>query len=1263
MGDKRRTRPPPRGTAENPEQAPGFPIVGIGASAGGLEAFTEMLGALPVDTGMAFVLVPHLAPRHASQMAEILSRATAMQVTEAGDEEKVEPNRVYVIPPNHNMILSQGALRLLPREKGPGLYRPIDCFFRSLAEDQGDRAIGVVLSGTASDGTLGLEEIKAQGGITFAQDDTARQSGMPHSAVASGCVDFVLPPAEIANEIGRISRHPHAIQGMPARRKADPAAHVQVLETVRKAMGADFSRYKASSVYRRITRRMVLNKTETLRDYARLLRKNPGEVEALYQDILINVTRFFRDPETFEALKSAILPGLFANRSRPEPLRVWVLGCSTGEEAYSIAILFAELAHAKGAQIPVQVFATDLNGAVIEKARAGVYPMSIAQDVSPERLRRFFVEVEGCYRITKTIREMCVFARHNVLTDPPFSQIDLISCRNLLIYLEPVLQQKVVPLLHYALKPGGFLLLGNSESIGSYRDLFETPDARYKIYSRKPSSSRVSFGQPAASRQHRDRSRQAPGRSRPAGDASGDVQKEADRILLARYVPPGVVVNADLDILQFRGDTGPYLAPAEGKASLNLLKMAREGLAVALRTAIARARNEEGPVREERLQVQFHGETRAVALEVIPLKGSTAAEGGFLVLFEEPRVPGPRRRRPRGTAATAATAADDARQEEMDRLGQELTATRLYLQSVIEQQEAANEELQSANEEAQSANEELQSINEELETSKEEIQSSNEELATVNDELQNRNTELNLLNNDLFNLLTSVEMAIVIIGRDLRVRRFTPMAETAFNLIPSDVGRPISGFKLDFNVPDLAALLAEVMETASPREREVQDTKGVWYSLRIQPYKTLEGTIDGAVILLVDVDTLRRAREYAESMETALHERLGELAAADRSKNEFLALLAHELRNPLAPLRNAAHVLETAGTDGADENVVRQARSMMSRQIQNMARLIEDLLDVSRITRGEVRLRRERVELATLLRQVTELTQPLREKSGQTLSLSLPPEPVYLDADPTRLDQIFGNLLNNAAKFTPHGGHCWVTAELVREALPEAPGEVAVRVRDDGAGMAPETLPRVFELFMQADRSYDRAGGGLGIGLTLVRRLAELHGGSVEAQSAGLGKGSELVVRLPVLAPVNRESERSVGIGAGAEAELSPAAVLMRRVLVVDDNVDTAESLAMLLRLKGHEVQVAYDGLLALDTARSFHPEVVLLDIGLPGLDGYQVAARLRRRRRTAGSLLVALTGYGQEEDQRRAHHAGFDHHPTKPVDPHAIYDLIAGPL
>ncbi|HSK76429.1 MAG TPA: chemotaxis protein CheB [Thermoanaerobaculia bacterium] len=1341
-----------------------FSVVGIGASAGGLEAFTQMLNALPVDTGMAFVLVQHLAPTHASMLSEILSRSTAMPVTEVHDEPRVEPNRVYVIPPDRNMTISGGVLQLLPREEAPGQHRPIDVFFRSLAEDQKDRAIGVILSGTASDGTLGLQEIKTEGGITFAQNDTAQQDSMPRSAVASGCVDFVLSPAEIAREIGRIARHPYGSPASPARRKAaEGEPHLEeILAILCDVKGVDFSQYKASSLNRRIHRRMILHKLSGVEEYARFLRKNPGEVEVLYQDILIHVTSFFRNPATFAALKATVLPKLFKDRSRDEPLRIWVLGCSTGEEAYSIAITFAEFAEAHGSRLPIQIFATDLNEAVIEKARAGVYPQSIAHDVPPELLQRFFAEVGGSYRISKTIRDMCVFARHNVLTDPPFSQIDLITCRNLLIYLEPALQQRVVPLLHYALKPAGFLLLGSSETIGSYRDLFELADSGHRCYTKKPSSRRLAFGPAAAHRPGRGGPIPGPARRQPADD---DVQKEADRILLTRYVPPGVLVNADLEILQFRGDTGPYLAPAPGKASLNLLKMARKGLAVKLRAAINKARKEDAPVREEGLQIDSEGGLREIHLEVVPVKGGSA--GGFLVLFQEPA---------RGEAKAASPLARAAAEEqdseaENTRLVQELAATREYLHSVIEQQEAANEELQSANEEAQSANEELQSINEELETSKEEIQSGSEELATVNDELQNRNAELSLLNNDLFNLLSSVQMAIVIIGQNLRIRRFTPKAEEVFNLLPSDLGRPINDFKLNLSVLDLQPLLAEVIDTASPRECEVQDRNGLWYLLRIQPYRTLENKIDGAVIMLVDIDKLRRAREYAESivatvsesllvldadlcvqtanlsfyqtfevtpeatehrylyelgdgqwnipelrrllekikpedqgvegfevelelprigrkamllnarrfvqesgqrpltllaiqdittrkdLERALNQRVEELAAADRSKNEFLALLAHELRNPLAPLRNAVEVLENPGADRA---AAERARDMMRRQIQNMARLIEDLLDVSRITRGEVRLRRERIELAVFLERAVGLIRHLVEARGQKLALSLPPEPVYLDADPTRMDQIFGNLLNNASKFTPSGGHLWVTAELAGDGR-EAPGEVVVRVRDDGAGMAPETLPRVFDLFMQEERSYDRAGGGLGIGLTLVRRLVELHGGSVEAHSEGLGKGSELVVRLPVsLQRTPEPKPEPDGDTAGSTA--APGATSPRRILVVDDNEDSAESLALLLRLRGHEVKVAYNGPEALDTAGSFYPEAVLLDIGLPGLDGYQVASRLRQRPRNAKALLVALTGYGQEDDQRLAREAGFDHHLTKPVDPQVIYELLARP-
>ncbi len=626
------------GTEATAEASPLFPVVGVGASAGGLEAFTQMLGALPVDTGMAFVLVQHLAPKHASLLAELLSRTTAMPVAEIEDGARVEPDRVYVIPPDCDLVMAQGCLELIPREAARGQHHPIDLFLRSLAADRQERAIGVVLSGNATDGTLGLKEIKAEGGITFAQDDTAQQSSMPRSAVATGCVDFVLSPAAIGREIGRLARHPHLAR-TPRARRGSPAGEPDlqgILEILYKATGVDFSHYKTGTLLRRVTRRMILHKIQRMPDYERLLRQSSAEVEALHQDVLIPVTRFFRDPEALAALRAAVLPRWVKDRSRGEPLRVWSLGCSTGEEAYSLAISFVELAEATGSPLPVQVFATDLNASGIEKARAGVYPKSIALDVSPERLRRCFAEVDGSYRISKTIRDLCVFARHNVLTDPPFSQMDLISCRNLLIYLEPALQQKVLPLLHYALKPDGLLWLGNSESIGSYRELFEAADAKHKIYVKKPAVRPVAFGPAAGEARARGRSSPAPRRPQPAW---ADVQKEADRILLARYVPPSVLVNADLEILQFRGDTGPYLAPAPGKASLNLLRMVRPALEAGLRAAILRARKTNATVREEALPLHGEDGGRGVDLEVVPVPSGPAGEGGFLILFEKPPPP------------------------------------------------------------------------------------------------------------------------------------------------------------------------------------------------------------------------------------------------------------------------------------------------------------------------------------------------------------------------------------------------------------------------------------------------------------------------------------------------------------------------------------------------------------------------------------------------------------------------------------------------
>ena len=1358
---------PPVEEDETGIERPSFPIVGVGASAGGLEAFIQLIKALPDDTGMAFVLVQHLAPTHASALAEILSRATRMPVTEVRDDLTMEPNHIYVIPPDRSMIMAGGALQLLPRE-GRGAHHPIDQFFRSLAREHRHRAIGVVLSGTATDGTIGLEEIKGERGITFAQDGTAQHEGMPHSAIASGYVDFVLSPADIALEIVRISQHPYAVPEIAATGTDERPDLAQIIKIIDKVTGVDFTGYKFNTLYRRVTRRMVFQKMTVLAEYVQFLRDTPAEVEALYQDMLISVTSFFRDKESFEALKTTTFPRLLENRSRNEPVRIWTLGCSTGQEAYSLVMALEEFMEATGSSVPIQLFASDLNAVSIERARAGVYPKDIAQDVTPERLSRFFIEVNGHYRISKSIRDACVFSRHNVLADPPFSRIDLISCRNLLIYMEPVLQKKIMPTLHYALKSTGCLWLGGSETIGHYHNLFEAQDAKHRIYCKKPGTN-PGPGHIPLQRASVKRVPFTPGADR--SHAAGDLHREADRLMLSRFSPPGVLVSPDLEILQYRGDLGPYLALPPGKPSLSLVKMLREGLLVGVRAAIRRATREGAAVREEGLGVKFEGGHLEVAIEVIPLKGSEARESGFLILFDD-GLPHSWRD---GSAAVQGDREERSGPSDTDtaRLEKELTDTRDYLQVVIEQQEAANEELQSANEEVQSANEELQSTNEELETSKEEIQSSNEELSTVNDELNNRNTQMHQINNDLTNLLDSAMMAIIILGPDLRIRHFTPMAEKLLNLIPTDVGRRLSDIKFSFQeISDLEPLLTEVVETSSEQEREVRDKHGRWHSLRIRPYKTLEKKIDGVIVMLVDIDVLKHAQEllkrgyarlealfdaspvgmymvdyelrirlvsrkarpvfgdigelvgrglgevlevmwgpsvagdvvarFRHTLDTGepflspdfseqrrdsgereyydwqlhriplpngkfgvvcyfvdtservflaeeLRQNAADLSEANRHKTEFLAMLAHELRNPLAPIHNALQVLRhsvASEPQRAQDVAVRSASEIIERQVAQMVRLVDDLLEVSRVTRGKIELRLGPVEVASVVHHAVEAIRTTCESRDQKLSIDLPPQPLYLHADPARMAQVLGNLLSNACKFSDQGGHIWLTVE--RDG-----GQAVIRVRDEGIGIAAPDLPRIFEMFTQVDASMERSAGGLGIGLALVRNMVELHHGNIEVHSAGIGQGSEFVVHLPL------DVQPSGSTVQQQSSEGSKAVVVPRRILVVDDNRDSAESLAMLLKLDEHEVRTAHDGLEALEAAEAFRPDVVLLDIGLPKLNGYEVARRIRERPWGKNPILVAMTGWGQEQDRANSAEAGFNAHMVKPMDHVALKKLL----
>jgi two-component system, chemotaxis family, CheB/CheR fusion protein len=1371
---------PGAGTAEaerqaHPSSRSAFPIVAIGASAGGIEAFRALLSALPADTGMAFVFVLHLAPSHASVLAQILGRETAMPVVQAHDEPEVRPNHVYVNPPGQSMTVRDGRLYLIPDTELP--RHPIDAFFASLAQDRGHLGIGVVLSGTATDGTLGLTAIKCAGGITFAQDGSAEHDGMPRSAVSSGCVDFVLPPQQIAAELTRLARHPYVAAPPDAPVEHDEID--QILESIRQHTGVDFAQYKTSTLHRRIRRRMALHKFAAFGHYAAYLRQHTDEMEALYQDILISVTNFFRNPESFEALKSEVFPHLFEGRSRQDPVRVWVLGCSTGEEAYSLAIVLAEYVADTHGSVPVALYATDLNYASIERSRTGLYPRSIAEDVSPERLRRFFVEVDGGYRVAKSIRDMCIFARQNVLTDPPFSRMDLVSCRNVMIYMESALQRRLLLTFHYALKPEGFLFLGPSETIGSSQELFEARDVKHKIFLKRAAQLRPEQAFPIAPYTPLAQGQRPERWVEGAKDAQAEIQREADRVLQMRYLPPGVLINAEYEVVQFRGDTGLYLTPAPGKASLNVLKMAREGLLVSLRSLLQRANKEDGIAKAPGVRVRSNGGYRNVCLSVLPVRRSGSQERWYWVLFEEPRpadphgLPGAELRGDTARSRKAQSRALQEKDDQIARLTQELAATREYLQSVIEQQEAANEELQSANEEVQSANEELQSINEELETSKEEIQSSNEELRTVNEELHNRNEELSRLNDDLNNLLSSVEIAIVMVWQDLRIRRFTPLAEKHFNLIASDVGRPIGDIKLNLEVPDLPQLLTEVIDTVAIREMEVRDRHGRWYLLRIRPYRTLENKIDGAVIVLIDIQALKANQEalerqgklleqtheaifarelsgeilywnhgaellygYSKSealgrkdqellgtepaerkrvidslatsnqwegeldqrhrsgraivvysrqvvvhegkralvletnhdvterrrLEASLQQRVEELALTDQRKNEFLALLAHELRNPLAPMRNAVHILGRAG----DMNeTAAHARELMERQLSHMTRLVDDLLDAARINRGQVQLQLESAELQPIISRAIESTQPLIAERKHRIMVQMPPAPIRIEGDPTRLEQIFSNLITNAAKYTPEAGEIHIGAELREE--PDAAGrhlrrEAVIRIRDSGIGIEPHMLPRVFELFTQADQSLGRARGGLGIGLSVVRSLVELHGGRVTARSDGIGHGSEFTVVLPAAPDASgaRNSERDMhSTSDRTTTSSSEPDRSATRVLVVDDNPDIVESTSIILQLAGYTVKSALSGEAALDVAPSFQPAVVLLDIGMPGLDGYAVARRIRDEPKLKDAVLIAVSGYGTAADRARTREAGFDRHLVKPVDPMTLQRML----
>jgi chemotaxis methyl-accepting protein methylase len=831
-----------------PRKQNAFPIVGIGASAGGLEALELFLKHVPEDSGMAFVIVQHLDPTHKGIMVELLQRTTLMPVVQVRDRQKVAPNRIYVIPPAKDMSILHGVLHLLEPAAPRGLRLPIDFFFRSLADDRQARSIGVILSGMGSDGTLGLSAIKEKSGVVFVQTPaSAKFDGMPRSAIDAGLADVVASAEEMPGRIIDYLKHaPLITQPDPSKESKTQGALEKVFILLRTQTGHDFSLYKKSTIYRRVERRMGLHQIDKIATYVRFLRENPQEVELLFKELLIGVTSFFRDPPAWEQLKDEVIPALLAAYPKGGVLRAWTSGCSTGEEAYSLAVVFKEaLELAKPAgNFSLQVFATDLDRDAIDKARAGVYPANIAADISPERLRRFFLQDEHGYRVGKEIRETVVFAPQNAIMDPPFTKLDLLICRNLLIYLDPGVQKKLIPLFHYSLNPGGVLFLGSAETIGAFSDLFAPLGGKARFYRRLDSALRaepVEFPSSFVPDLPDAATAQAKARI-----PIPSIQALADQLLLQRFSPAAVLTNDKGDILYISGRTGKYLEPAAGKANWNIFAMAREGLRYELNNAWQKALRQKTAVSLKGVKVGTNGGVQALDITVQPISEPAALQGMVMIVFTDVATPVE-------TKAAGKTPRASAHGGSLATLTGELQQAREEVHTCREEMQTSQEELKSTNEELQSTNEELQSTNEELTTSKEEMQSLNEELQTVNQELQAKVDELSRANNDMKNLLNSTDIATLFLDDALNVRRFTTQTASIIKLIAGDAGRPITDITTELDYPELVADAREVLRTLVFAEKQIATRDGRWFLVRIMPYRTLENRIDGVVITFSNI--------------------------------------------------------------------------------------------------------------------------------------------------------------------------------------------------------------------------------------------------------------------------------------------------------------------------------------------------------------------------------------------------------------------------
>jgi two-component system CheB/CheR fusion protein len=1453
-------------------------IVGIGASAGGLESLEQLFAELPPDTGMAFVVVQHLSPDFRSLMDELIARHSDMPVLLATDGVTVKANHVYLMPPGKEMIIREGRLQLTDKDPAHGLSLPIDQFLRSLALDQGAQAVAVILSGSGTDGSRGIVDVKRTGGMVLAESaGSARFDGMPLSALETGAVDQVRVPRDIARVLRGLPPL-EAVEG-PDLLSDDPATN-EIFQLLRDQSGIDFSLYKTTTVGRRIQRRVSLLSIKSLEDYAEQLRNDADELNLLYQDLLIGVTQFFRDPEAFAVLEHDVIPQLLDQLPPGEEVRAWMAGCATGEEAYSIAMLLHEQMTARGRPVNLKILASDVHASSLEFASAGIYGEDQLANVSRERLERYFTRRPGGYQISPELRQLIIFARHNVTKDAPFTKMHFISCRNMLIYLQPAAQRTVLSLFHFGLAQNGVLFLGASESVGPLADEFVTIDEHWKIYRKRRDVHLLAQVRLPTARGVR-RPPAAIELPRPTG-ADPVLLHTYDK-LLDRFMPPSFLVDADLGLIDSFAGAEQLLKVRKRRPSSNLLDLVDPTLRTVIGGAVQRALKEQGPVAYSGVRVPDPEGERRCTLTAESFSHPRTGTRHVLVTFEGLTDAQPRAERAAVETLTSAHV-DELSRDRMTNLETELAYTRETLQATIEELETSNEEMQATNEELVASNEELQSTNEEL-------HSVNEELYTVNAEYQQKITELKELNTDMAHLLEGTDVGTVFLDERLHIRRFTARIASVFHILPHDLGRKITDFSHNIERPTLIEDIERVHRDGIVIEDEVRDTAGTPFFLRILPYRISQvrdadrgkppaepAPIHGVVLTLTDISALDKARarlaqlsaivescddaivgkaldgtittwnsgaerlygytaeeacgkharmlmmrggegeitrllgrishgdkvEHVQAMrvhkngtpidvsvtispiydrnhqvigassiarditsllstQRELEERqariellldstaesifgldragrctfvnpaflrmLGvrsaeqligqplhaiihppredgtshdeadcdifraaregvathsdgeqlwrpdgarlpiefwstpirsggmvvgavvtclditerkqaeaELKTASRRREQFLAMLSHELRNPLAAVLNAIRVMQRGRFDS--EAMVK-GQQVVERQARHMARLLDDLLDVSRITRGKFELRKADGDLRPSIEAAIESTAPRLAERRITLDVSIPTTPFPVHGDPNRLQQVVVNLLSNAATYSPHGSK--VSLRLERA------GDTAViTVADEGMGIDPEMLGQIFELFVQADQRLDRSHGGLGVGLSLARTIVELHGGTIDAESGGPGRGSVFEVRLPLL---RREL---------ATCSAEPTAASRCKIVLVEDLADSREMLRLLLESNGHVVVDVDDGRAAVDAIDREHPQVALVDIGLPGMNGYEVAQEIRRRPHLSDVLLVALTGYGAPSDLAAAKEAGFDEHVIKPPDIERIEEILA---